>query len=306
MADDEADGGNLRLGSRLLAILAIGVAAYLGLLFVSRHFGVIDPLYWKALDIGAAIVVGYFAAVLFGSAIRIYLKRVGNLAHSAAIRFITNVVIAMVVVAAVLSLFNVSLSSLLLSSAFAGIVIGLAAQTVLANVFAGFLIILATPFHVGDRIAVVSANYGALAPSYPHEMAYPTYIGTVRAIGLSYTRLRLDNGRVAEFPNQVLVSALILNLSHPSPRMYRVRMTLDVRIPVAMVEAALAEHTKAHAPIPGVPEPRVEVADIGLTTWDAVVVIWSNDPDESPVRDAILRRVLPNVQSAAVAPAAKA
>jgi len=305
MANDEVEGGNLRLGSRLLAVLAIGIAVYIGLLVVSRVFGVIDPLYWKALDVGAAVVVGYLAAVLFGSAIRIYLRRVGNLGHSAGIRFVTNVIIAMVVVASILSLFNVSLSSLLLSSAFAGIVIGLAAQTVLANVFAGFLIILATPFHVGDRIAVVSANYGVIAPSYPHEMGYPTYVGTVREIGLSYTRLRLDNGRVAEFPNQTLVTALVLNLSHPSPRMYRIRMTLDLKVPVARVEAALAACTRQQAPIPGVPEPHVEVADLGTATWDAVVVIWSNEPDEAPLRDAILRQLLPGGPSGSAPASAK-
>ena len=118
-------------------------------------------------------MVGYFAAVLFGSAIRIYLKHIGNLGHATAIRFVDNVVVAMVVMAALLSVFNVSLISLLLSSAFAGIVIGLAAQTVLANVFAGFLLILSTPFRVGDRIGVVSANYGAFGPSYPHEVVVP-------------------------------------------------------------------------------------------------------------------------------------
>jgi small conductance mechanosensitive channel len=305
MADD-TDGGNLRLGSRLLAIIAVGILAYVSLLLVSHVVGTINPAYWKGLDVAAAIVVGYFAALLFGSAIRIYLKRVGNLGHVAAIRFVTNVVIAMIVVAVILSLFNVSLSSLLLSSAFAGIVIGLAAQTVLANVFAGFLIILATPFHVGDRIAVVSSNYGVVAPSYPHELGYPTYVGTVRAIGLSYTRLRLDSGRVAEFPNQVLVSALVLNLSHPSPRMYRIRMTLDLKVPVAAVETALSDYVRQHAPIPGVPEPRVEVTDVGVATWDAVVVIWSNDPDEGPLRDAVLRRVLPKLAPGPPAPTAKA
>jgi small-conductance mechanosensitive channel len=306
MVDAPSDQPELRLGTRLLAVVAVGIGAYVVLLLVAHFFGVINPIYWKAIDVGATILVGYVAAVLFGSAIRIYLKHIGNLGHATAIRFVTNVVVAMVVTAALLSLFNVSLSSLLLSSAFAGIVIGLAAQTVLANVFAGFLLILATPFRVGDRIAVVSANYGALGPTYPHEMVYPTYTGTVRTIELSYTTLRLDNGRVAKIPNSILVSALVLNLSFPAPRAYRIRMTFDSKVPLSQVEGALADYVKLHAAIPGYPEPHVEVADISLLSWDAVVVLWSNETNEEPVRDAILRRVLPTVSATAVAAAAAA
>jgi small-conductance mechanosensitive channel len=301
MADDDVDAPDLRLGVRVLAVIAVGLGAYATLLLVSHFFGVIDPLYWKALDVGATVLVAYFAALLFGSAVRIYLRHVGNPGKATAIRFVTNIVIATIVVAAILSVLNVSLSSLLLSSAFAGIVIGLAAQTVLANVFAGFLLILATPFRVGDRIAIVSANYGAFGPTYPHEMVYPTYTGTVRAIDLTYTILRLDNGRIAKIPNQVVVSALALNLSYPSPRSYRVRMTFDLKVPVTLVEEALAEYVTQHAAIPGFPAPRVEVADIGVLTWDGVVVLWSNEADEGPVRDAILRRVLPRVRPAAPA-----
>jgi small conductance mechanosensitive channel len=303
MAAEPAGSPELRLGSRFLAVVAVAIAAYIALLLVSRFFGVIDPLYWKVLDVGATILVGYFAAVLFGSAVRIYLKHIGDIGHSTVVRFVTNIVVAMIVVAALLSLFNVSLSSLLLSSAFAGIVIGLAAQTVLANVFAGFLVILATPFRVGDRIALVTANYGAFGPTYPHEMLYPTYTGTVQTIELSYTTLRLDNGRIAKIPNSILVGALTLNLSYPSPRSYRIRMTFDLKVPLSQVETALAEYVQKHGPIPGYPEAHVEVADLSLLSWDAVVVLWSNEPNEEPVRDAILRRVLPAVSATAVSAA---
>jgi small-conductance mechanosensitive channel len=295
MATGEAGAPDLRLGSRLLAVVLAGVGAYVVLLLVSRTFGVIPPLYWQALDAGAIVLVGYFAARLFGSAIRTYLQFIGNLTHATAVRFLVNILVAMLVAAAILQVFHVSLGNLLLSSAFAGIVIGLAAQTVLANVFAGLLIVLATPFRVGDRIGLISANYGAFPSSYPHEITYPTYSGTVRAISLNYTELRLDNGRMAKVPNQALLSALILNLSHPSPRGYRIRVTVPREVPVSKLEEALAEYVKVHAPIPGYPEPHVEVADIGPTTWDGVVVLWSNESSEEPIRDAVLRRVLPKL-----------
>ncbi|MCI4333394.1 MAG: mechanosensitive ion channel family protein [Thermoplasmata archaeon] len=295
MAAGEPATPDLKLGSRLVAVILAGVGAYAVIALVDHFFPLLNPLEHQALQAGAILLVGYFAARLFGSAIRTYLQFVGNLTHGTAVRFLVNILVAMIVVAALLHVFNVSLGNLLLSSAFAGIVIGLAAQTVLANVFAGLLIVLATPFRVGDRIGIISANYGAFAPSYPHEVTYPTYSGTVRAIGLSYTDMRLDNGRLAKIPNQVLLTALVLNLSYPSPRGFRIRLTLDQKVPVTRLEEALAEYVKLHAPIPGYPEPHVEVADVGSTTWDGVIVLWSNEASEEPIRDAVLRRVLPKL-----------
>jgi small-conductance mechanosensitive channel len=295
MAPGEPAAPDLKLGSRLLAVVLASIGAYALVDVAAPLVPSLTSFDEHALQAVAILVVGYFAARLFGSAIRTYLQYIGNLTHGTAVRFLVNIVVAMVVVAALLHVFNVSLSNLLLSSAFAGIVIGLAAQTVLANVFAGLLIILSTPFRVGDRIGIISASYGALAPSYPHELTYPTYSGTVRAIGLSYTDMRLDNGRIAKIPNQVLLTALVLNLSHPSPRGFRIRVTFDQKVPVKRLEDALAEYVKIHAAIPGYPEPHVEVADIGATTWDGVVVLWSNESTEEPIRDEVLRRLLPKM-----------
>ena len=299
MAAPDRSAPNLRLGFRLAAIVVVGVALYALLVLISHVFGRINPLYWKALDAGAVLFLAYVVAILFGTAIRNYLQHIGNIGHVGAIRLIVNILIAMGATAALLDLFGVSLSSLLVSSAFAGIVIGLAAQTVLANVLAGVLMAVATPFREGDRVGVITQTYGALAPTYPHELLYPSYTGVVRNIGLIYTDLQLDNGRPAKIPNQTLLGALIVNLSHPSPRSYRIRMTFDQKVPVARLEAALAEYTKAHPPIPGCPEPHIEVGDIGPTTWDGVVVVWSNEVAEEPVRDAVMRRVLSKLPNAA-------
>jgi small-conductance mechanosensitive channel len=299
MATGDAGTPDLRLGSRLVAVVVAAVGAAVGLGLVSHLLAGWDPLYFQAVEAAAILVLGLFAARLFGSAIRTYLRFIGNLTHASAVGFLVNILVAMGVTAALLQVFHVSLGNLLLSSAFAGIVIGLAAQTVLANVFAGLLIVLATPFRVGDRIGLISASYGAFASTYPHEVNYPTYTGTIRAIGLIYTDMRLDNGRLAKIPNQVLLGALILNLSHPSPRGFRIRVTFDRKVPVSRLEEALAEYVKVHAPIPGYPEPHVEVADVGPSTWDGVVVLWSNELSEEPIRDAVLRRILPKLPAPA-------
>ncbi|HYA54039.1 MAG TPA: mechanosensitive ion channel family protein, partial [Thermoplasmata archaeon] len=255
-----------------------------------------------ALEALAVLLVAWVVARSVTSASDALLERQGIASRSHAVRLFLNLLVA---VAAILVLFNlagVSAESLFLGSAFAGIVLGLAAQTVLANVFAGLLIVLADPYRPGDRVAFITSSYGALAPSYPHEMMYPGYSGTVRDVGLIYTVIELDSGGLAKFPNGIVLNALSLHQFPGMARSFRVRMTFPQSITVAQVEAATTQLPLTVTGIsPKYPAPRFEVTDISEKTWDGTVVVWSTIFDEGKVRDAVLRQVLaqlPNVPKA--------
>ena len=287
----------------LSALLAGGLYA-LFYEFNERYFdskGFNHPEF-LALEALAVLLVAWVVARSVTSASDALLERQGIASRSHAVRLFLNLLVA---VAAILVLFNlagVSAESLFLGSAFAGIVLGLAAQTVLANVFAGLLIVLADPYRPGDRVAFITSSYGALAPSYPHEMMYPGYSGTVRDVGLIYTVIELDSGGLAKFPNGIVLNALSLHQFPGMARSFRVRMTFPQSITVAQVEAATTQLPLTVAGIsPKYPAPRFEVTDISEKTWDGTVVVWSTIFDEGKVRDAVLRQVLaqlPNVPKA--------
>jgi small-conductance mechanosensitive channel len=226
--------------------------------------------------------------------------RRGGSSRAYAVRLFLNIVIAVAAVLALFKLAGVSLESIFLGSALAGIVLGLAAQTVLANVFAGLLLVLADPFRPGDRITVVSSSYGAIAPSYPHEMMYPGYTGWVEDVGLIYTTLRLAGGDVAQVPNNVVIGALVLKPTPRVSRAYRVRMTFALSVPVALVEAVVAR-LPPEANGDGTPSPpaRVEVVDLSSASWDAAVIVYAVELDENVVRDRVLRSVLSALPAAA-------
>jgi small-conductance mechanosensitive channel len=284
----------------LSALLAGGLYA-LFFEFNERYFnskGFNHPEF-LALEAGAVLLVAYVVAQSVTRASDAVLERRGISTRSHAVRLFLNLIVA---IAAILVLFNlagVSAESLFLGSAFAGIVIGLAAQTVLANVFAGLLIVIADPYRPGDRVSFVTSSYGALAPSYPHEMMYPGYTGTVRDVGLIYTIIELDGGGLAKFPNGIVLNALSLHQTPGTARVVRVRMTFPQTVSVATVEGAIADLAGG---VPGtgpaLPRPRLEVADISETTWDAVIVVWSTSFDEAKVRDAVLRSVLTRLPAA--------
>jgi small-conductance mechanosensitive channel len=285
----------------LLLVVVLSVALYLAFTVFNRTlFGRFTSLEVLLLEAGAILLVAWAAAEAFTNAANAVLRRQGQLHHGATIRIFLNLLIAVAAVLALARLAGVSIESIFLGSAFAGIVIGLAAQTVLANVFAGLLLVVASPFHPGDRVSIISSSYGAFAPSYPHEMAYPAYAGTVEDVELLYTILRLDAGGIAKVPNSVVLAALVVQPTPGVPKVHRVRMTFPLAVAPKSIEAALSEVQRAFPEDRGLAPPLLQVADLAPTTWDGVVLISTRIQEDGPVRDRVMRAILTALPSAAV------
>ena len=92
------------------------------------------------------------------------------------------------------------LSSALLAAGFLAIIVGLAAQRTLGNIFAGFNIVLTKPIRIGD-VVVIRNEYG-----------------TVEDITLRHTIIRIWDNRRMIIPNSVLDEELIVNYSIRDPK----------------------------------------------------------------------------------------
>jgi hypothetical protein len=84
-------------------------------------------------------------------------------------------------------------SALFASTAVVAVVIGLAAQGTLSNVVAGIVLAFSQPIRLGDRVSIDGQA------------------GVVEEIGLSYSRLRSDDGTSIEFPNALLAQKAIVS-----------------------------------------------------------------------------------------------
>ena len=294
-----------RLALDLLIVAASGAALTVALLFATGRFSSEIPSIDVALLFaGAVVVVGYLFARALSSAVERYLRAEGTYQHAGGVRLVLNLIVALGVVLALFRVFGVSIETIFFGSAFAGIVLGLAAQAFLSNVFAGLSIVLSSPFRAGDHVVLISANYGAIGPSYPHELMYSTYAGTVVDIGVFYTQLRLDTGELARVPNSVVLSALVVDQGASSAHGQRVRMSFASSTPPRLLDELLPELTAEFAgPGSELPPPRVEVADIGPASWDGVVVVWTRERNEALVRDRVLRVVLGRVATLGPRPA---
>jgi len=107
-----------------------------------------------------------------------------------------------------------SFLSALVGIGFFGIVLGLAAQSVLGNLFSGLMILAARPFNINDRIALVTWQYGKFAPSLSHGWLEPAYTGIVKGITLTYTRILTDSDTLLKVPNSIITQSLIMNIGY--------------------------------------------------------------------------------------------
>ena len=115
--------------------------------------------------------------------------------------FLIRLVSIVIVVVVALRLVGLSASSLAVGGAFTAVVVGLAAQQTIGNVFAGIVLQSARPFRVGER---VNLRAGPLAG----EME-----GMVSSLGLFYVTL-VDGANRIMIPNSVLLQVG----DHPAAR----------------------------------------------------------------------------------------
>jgi small-conductance mechanosensitive channel len=117
-------------------------------------------------------------------------------AHAAIVRYALLIVGAFTTLLIALVLFGVPVGQLVVGGALTTIVISIAAQQALGNVFAGLVLVLARPFKVGDAIRLRAGAIGG------------TLDGVVTDIGITYVCFRTD-GSVMSIPNSQVLNAIV-------------------------------------------------------------------------------------------------
>jgi hypothetical protein len=170
----------------------------------SRH---VDP---PAQDIlkyaGAAVflVFGLVAAFGLSGQARDLLRPAIGAAHAGVARYALVLAGIFAVLVITLNIASVPVGQLVLGGAVTGVLLGIAAQQSLSNLFAGMVLLFARPFRVGDRVRF---RAGALAGLLE---------GTVTDISIAYVRLETTDGLVF-VPNSQALAACVGPLPPPEP-----------------------------------------------------------------------------------------
>ena len=181
----------------VLAIIAAGISYAFG-----HHLkSLFEPGHLASSIAAAAAAVAFLvfatiAVVSVASRARQALESVTGSAHAAVVRYTIVLVGVILTIATTLVLLKIPVGQLLVGGAFATIIITIAGQQSLANIFAGMVLLLSRPFQIGDQILLRSGALGGQLE------------GTVTEIGITY--LQLDTGtNVMSLPNSQVLAAVV-------------------------------------------------------------------------------------------------
>jgi small-conductance mechanosensitive channel len=153
--------------------------------------------------------------------------------------------------------------AILASSAVLGLVVGFAARQTLANAIAGVLLAITQPIRIGDLVT------------------FEEQTGEVEDMKLTYTYIRLDDGRRYIVPNERLAQSSVANHTILDAR---VQVEVSVWLPVD------ADLDKAMELIAADEDVEVSVAETDKEGVRLSATTWASSPSERGRKAAELRR----------------
>gem|GEM_PF-1303093 len=217
-------GINVRSAAEIILAIVSLITYILARLYPKMGFFASNP-------ITSALALQLFLGIAFVCVVSFLIDRYGKAAYNEReareVTRIFRLIAYPILIIVLLHTLSISIGSLLVGAGFLGIIVGLAAQTTLGNVFAGLSILYGRPFSVGDKITLTPASFGIQAPSYPHQSMFTEITGTVKSIGIIYTKLLKDDLSIIYIPNSALNVGLIQNISRLDERMLRVRLEVS-------------------------------------------------------------------------------
>lgn len=139
------------------------------------------------------VISGVYAVRHLARAFGRSIAHQSSLSAGATARLVINGVGVVALIFGLFAVLGVSLQHLLIGAGVTGVIVGIAAQQSLSNVFAAIVLLFARPFVVGERIRIRSGVLGVIDV-------------TVLGAGLTYVTVRTEDG-VLKIPNSVMLSS---------------------------------------------------------------------------------------------------
>jgi len=156
--------------------------------------------------------------------------------------------------------YHVAIAGLLAGSGLIAIIIGLALQDTLGNIFAGFGLQAGRAYRVGDWLVIDGRHV------------------EVVEINWRSTRFRNNDEVSFDIPNSQLAKATIVNLYYPSPRhAARVRLSVDHRVPPNEVKDAMFHAASTAAGVLPDPPVKVFLIDFAESAVQYEIKFWLMD-----------------------------
>ena len=256
--------------ARQLSVRAVKRARIQAIVMVPLLIGILvgygyrDELFGRAYETPVQIattvvliVLGWQIARDVGRALGPTLFRRMDPGTAGTVGFLLRLVTMLVAVLIALRVAGLGPRTLPLGGAFTAVVVGLAAQQTLGNLFAGMVLLSARPFRVGERVKLQG---GGLAG---------TVEGVVSSLGLLYTTLASGDDSIM-VPNSVVLNVAIVPLREPDG------IDLRARLRPGLTPLDVQEMLQNEVETPMRESPRIALEELD---GDEVVVRISATPE---------------------------
>jgi len=159
-----------------------------------------------------------------------------------------------------LGLWDVNLGGLLVGAGFLGIVIGLAARQTLGSLIAGFVLMFARPFEIGDWVVIGD-----------HE-------GIVTEITIVNTRIQTFDGEYAMLPNDFVGSSQIINRTRKGRLRLHVPVGVDYDTDLELARSTAKQALSEVDEVLTVPQPNVVFQGFGDSAITLDCRFWIDNP----------------------------
>ena len=237
----------------------LGVKVNLGALTLEKVMHVI------LLALIGVVVIRVILKLLDGMLARSKsLKSLSRYIHSVA-----KIAMAFILVLMVAEDVGIHTTSLVAMLSVAGLAVSLALQNTLSNVAGGIMLLVTTPFQVGDYVEADGIS------------------GTVHTIDLSYTAILTIDGKEIFVPNSQLSGTKIVNYTVLGRRRVDLNFTASYDAPTATVKQAIGEVLEDIPQIITDPAPEIHLSDYQASSIQYVVRAWTTAADYWTVYYAI-------------------
>lgn len=264
--DDRIVAAAARPGAWALFLLGLKLAVeYLG----GAVPGITGLSGWRPLELGlkaaTVVVIAFLGQRILNAVLDWYVQEVSSRTESTwddeilpLVKKFTGVLLVFIALSIILDLYGVNITALVTTAGVASLAVAMAAQETLANMIAGFTIMVDRPFKVGD---LVELNDGKA--------------GEVVELGLRSTKIKLFDGNALVIPNKDISGTRLINYALPNERR-AIRATIGVsyQTDVEKARQILLEVMSQHPDVLQDPAPGVWLNDFGPHSLNLLLVCW--------------------------------
>ncbi len=208
------------------------------------------------------------------------------------VNYLIRVAAFFVILFVILSVFRIDLTGILVAGGFAGIVVGLAAQTVLSNVFAGIAITASDMVKPDEEVTVQGWQWGFGFPFFkPKGLSVDRipsgFTGKVIALKAFYVEIMTDEGNIVKLPNSEFIGAAVTSHTRNSMVIDRLQIEIPIKADIIKLNDSLR---KELSKVKRIDDLTVHIEEMSIDEY-LVKITWrcgNNREGRKEIRDRII------------------